>query len=95
VLPVLVTALWQPNQFVSQLVSHLQWLPAAFSEVVQQGLTLTVEGVIFLVIFLICLRVVRPLDSEDATLLAEVPTWLQKVLLPLVDKRSLKRNTGK
>jgi O-antigen/teichoic acid export membrane protein len=95
VLPVLVTAIWQPSQFVSQLVSQLQWLPASLSGVVQQGLTLTIEGVIFLVIFLICLRVVRPLDSEDAALLAEVPTWLQKPLLPLVDKRSLKRNTGK
>jgi O-antigen/teichoic acid export membrane protein len=93
-LPAVVTAIWQPNQFIAQLVSHLSWLPTTLSGVVQQGLTLTVEGVIFLVIFLICLRLVRPLDSEDAALLSEVPTWLQKVLLPFVDKRSLKRNTG-
>jgi O-antigen/teichoic acid export membrane protein len=94
VLPVLVTTIWQPSRLIAQLVSNLQWLPAAFSGVVQQALTLTVDGVIFLVIFLICLRLIRPLDSEDAALLAEVPTWLQRVLLPLVDKRSLKRNTG-
>jgi hypothetical protein len=93
-LPAVVTAIWQPSQFIAQLVSHLRWLPTTLSGVVEQGLTLTVEGVIFVVIFLICLRVVRPLDSEDAALLSEVPTWLQKVLLPFVDKRSLKRNTG-
>jgi O-antigen/teichoic acid export membrane protein len=89
-LPAVVTAIWQPNQFITQLVSQVRWLPNTLSGVVQQGLTLTLEGVSFLVILLICLRVVRPLDSEDATLLSEVPTWLQKALLPFVDKRSLK-----
>jgi O-antigen/teichoic acid export membrane protein len=93
-LPAVVTAIWRPNQFVPPLASQLRWLPATLSGVVQQGLTLTVEGVIFLVIFIICLRVVRPLDSEDAMLLSGVPIWLQKALLPFVDKRSLKRNTG-
>jgi O-antigen/teichoic acid export membrane protein len=91
-LPAVVTAVWQPNQFIAQLVSHLSWLPTTLGGVVEQGLTLTVEGVIFLVIFLICLRVVRPLDSEDAALLSEVPTWMQKALLPFVDKRTLQRN---
>jgi Na+-driven multidrug efflux pump len=89
-LPALVTAVWQP----SQLFTQLRWLPATLSGVIQQGLTLTVEGVIFLVVFLICLRVIRPLDSEDAMLLSGVPNWLQRALLPFVDKGSLKRNIG-
>jgi O-antigen/teichoic acid export membrane protein len=90
-LPALVTAVWQP----SQLFTQLRWLPATLSGVIQQGLTLTVECVIFLVIFLICLRVIRPLDSEDAMLLSGVPNWLQRALLPFVDNGSLKRNIGK
>ena len=86
--PVAVTAIWQPTLLVARAVAQFRWLPAASTSVVQQGLTLAVDGVIFLVIFLICLRVVRPLDSEDAALLAEVPVWLQRILLPLVNKRN-------
>jgi O-antigen/teichoic acid export membrane protein len=84
--PVAVTAIWQPTLLVARAVAQFRWLPAASTSVVQQGLTLAVDGVIFLVIFLICLRVVRPLDSEDAALLAEVPAWLQRILLPLVNR---------
>ena len=83
-LPALVTALWQPAQLVSALAAELRWLPTAISAVVQQGLLLTLDGVIFMVIFLIGLRLVRPLDSEDAVLLAQVPRWLRSVLMPLV-----------
>jgi O-antigen/teichoic acid export membrane protein len=83
-LPVLVTTLWQPVQLVSALAAGLHWLPTAISPVVQQGLLLTLDGVIFMVIFLIGLRLIRPLDSEDAVLLAQVPSWLRWVLMPFV-----------
>ena len=57
--------------------------------VVQQGLLLAVDGVIFLVLFLVCLRVIRPLEAEDAVLLAQAPPWLRRVLMPLVAKTHL------
>ena len=83
-LPMLVTALWQPTGLVSALAPELRWLPAASSSVVQEGLLLTLDGVIFMVIFIIGLRLIRPLDSEDATLLAQVPRWLRLALMPFV-----------
>jgi O-antigen/teichoic acid export membrane protein len=79
-----VTALWQPTALVAAVAPALRWLPAAVSSVVQQGLLLTLDGVIFMVIFLIGLRLIRPLDSEDATLLTQVPRWLRSALMPFV-----------
>jgi O-antigen/teichoic acid export membrane protein len=92
--PVVVTSIWQPDRFIAQLVAHLGWLPTDVSGVVQQGLTLAVQCIVFLLIFVVCLRLIRPLDSEDAALLADVPTWLQKVLMPFAGHRSLKPTTS-
>ncbi|HEV2460095.1 MAG TPA: hypothetical protein VGS80_17190, partial [Ktedonobacterales bacterium] len=58
-------------------------------QVVAQGLLLVVEVLIFFAIFLVCMRLVRPLDAEDVALLNQVPRWLRKALLPFaVRKRS-------
>jgi hypothetical protein len=80
----LVTAVWQPTGLVTAVALLLRWLPAAFSSAAQQGLLLTLDVVIFLAIFLIGLRLIRPLDSEDAALLAQVPRWLRLALMPFV-----------
>jgi O-antigen/teichoic acid export membrane protein len=82
--PTLVTALWQPTALVSALGADLRWLPSSISTAVQQGLLLTLDVMIFMVIFVIGLRLVRPLDSEDAELLSQVPRWLRWVLMPFV-----------
>jgi O-antigen/teichoic acid export membrane protein len=83
-LPTLVTALWQPTGLASALAAELQWLPSTVSAVVQQGLLLALDVMIFMVIFVIGLRVIRPLDSEDAALLTQVPRWLRWALTPFV-----------
>jgi O-antigen/teichoic acid export membrane protein len=83
-LPMLVTAVWQPTGLVTAVAPLLRWLPATISSVAQQGLLLTLDVVIFVAIFLIGLRLIRPLDSEDAALLAQVPRWLRLALMPFV-----------
>ena len=83
-LPTLVTALWQPTALVSALTAHVQWLPSTISTAVQQGFLLTLDVLIFMVIFVIGLRLIRPLDSEDAELLTQVPRWLRWALMPFV-----------
>lgn len=75
--PALVTTLWQLSTAVTSA-------PASLRSTAVQGLALAVEGAIFLAIFLACLRVVRPLDAEDAALLSQVPPWLRTALTPFV-----------
>jgi len=55
--------------------------------VIQQGLLLALNLIIFTVILLICLIIIRPLDAEDATLLNQVPRWLRRALLPFASRR--------
>jgi O-antigen/teichoic acid export membrane protein len=45
-------------------------------------LGLTLSGVGYTAIFLLCLRIVRPLDAEDTALLQHVPPRLRALLLP-------------
>jgi O-antigen/teichoic acid export membrane protein len=80
--PVVVTIFWQPAALVHSLVAGADWLPNIARPVIDQGLLLTINLVIFTVILLICLRIVRPLDAEDITLLNQVPRWLRRALLP-------------
>ena len=89
VLPAAATVIWQPAPLVAGVISRLRWLPAASNLVVQQGLVLAIQTVVFLLIFLVCLRVIRPLDAEDAALLDRVPQWLRRILMPLVNRKTL------
>ena len=89
VLPAAATVIWQPAPLVAGAISRLRWLPAASSLVVQQGLVLAIQTIVFLLIFLVCLRVIRPLDAEDAALLDRVPQWLRRILMPLVNRKTL------
>ncbi len=84
---VVFTLLWQPEAAIAGFVARLTWVPQALRTVGAQGATLAVEAVVFFAIFLICLRLVRPLDHDDATLLAQVPRWLRRVLLPFAGAR--------
>lgn len=45
---------------------------------------LVLSGVLYALIFLVCLRLVRPLDGEDEALLREVPVPLRTILQPFV-----------
>ena len=82
VLPLIVTMLWDPAGLIAKTLSHVRWLSGAAILPAQHALALTVKGAVFLALFLACLRVVRPLEAEDAALLAQVPSWLRSVLLP-------------
>lgn len=53
------------------------WRPASF-------FTLVLAGAIYALIFLGCLRLVRPLDSEDEALLRQVSSPVRTILLPFV-----------
>jgi len=86
--PTLLTALWQPTALVSALGAELRWLPSSISTAAQQGLLLALDVMIFMVIFVIGLRLVRPLDSEDAELLSQVPRWLRWTLMPFVARKT-------
>ncbi|HEX6797829.1 MAG TPA: hypothetical protein VF116_08975 [Ktedonobacterales bacterium] len=83
-----VTLLWQPEAAIAGAVAQLAWIPDAVRTVVAQGTALTVEVLIFFAIFLACLAIVRPLDAEDAMLLAQVPRWLRRLLAPFVGAKS-------
>ncbi|MGE5334571.1 MAG: hypothetical protein ACM3N4_07720, partial [Nitrososphaerota archaeon] len=85
--PVVVTVLWQPASFVTSFVASFGWISADYRPVIAAGLLLTVNLVIFAVIFLLCLLIVRPLDGEDITLLEQVPQWLRRTLLPFARGR--------
>ncbi len=86
-LPVVVTVFFQPIAFVASLMAAMDWIPAIARTVIQQGLLLTFNLIIFTVILLICLIIIRPLDAEDATLLNQVPRWLRRALLPFASRR--------
>lgn len=55
----------------------LLWRPTSF-------VALVAAGAIFLAVFLFCGWLVRPLDAEDAALLAQVPAWLRAGLAPFI-----------
>lgn len=80
--PVAVTIFAQPATLVTSLVGSLAWIPADLHPVLGAGALLVVNLVIFALIFLVCLRIIRPLDAEDATLLKQTPPWLRRALLP-------------
>lgn len=86
-LPAMVTTIWQPAASATPLAVAVRWLPASFRPTAAQGLLLAVEVVIFFGMVLACLRVVRPLDAEDAALLDEAPAWLRRALTPFVGER--------
>jgi hypothetical protein len=69
------------------LMAAMAWIPTIAQPVIQQGLLLALNLIIFTVILLICLRIIRPLDAEDATLLNQVPRWLRRALLPFANRR--------
>ncbi|HEU5348529.1 MAG TPA: hypothetical protein VFU63_07930 [Ktedonobacterales bacterium] len=82
VVPIAVTIFWQPTSFVASFVATIDWIAADHRPIIGEGLLLTINLVIFAVIFLLCLLIIRPLDSEDITLLNQVPRWLRRTLLP-------------
>ena len=90
--PVAVTIFAQPTAFVTGLVSSLEWIPAEYRPIIGVGLLLVVNLLIFTLIALVCLRIIRPLDVEDAALLNQTPLWLRRALLPFAalsrDKRA-------
>jgi O-antigen/teichoic acid export membrane protein len=61
-------------------VPLLFWHPTSL-----RGLVLA--GLLYTAIFLVCLRLLRPLDAEDAALLAQVPAPLQVILRPFASAR--------
>ncbi len=86
-IPVAVTIFFQPIAFVASLMAAMDWIPTIAQPIIQQGLLLTINLVIFTVILLICLRIIRPLDAEDIMLLNQVPRWLRRALLPFASRR--------
>ncbi|HET9981196.1 MAG TPA: polysaccharide biosynthesis C-terminal domain-containing protein, partial [Ktedonobacterales bacterium] len=89
--PVVVTIFAQPTGLVTSLVSSLPLIPTDYYYIVGVGALLVVNLVIFALIALVSLRIFRPLDAEDATLLNQTPPWLRRALLPFA---SLPRKTA-
>ncbi len=85
--PVVVTIFVQPVSQVSSLVAAMGWIPLDLRTIVADTLLLSVNLLIFAVIFLLCLRIIRPLDAEDITLLNQVPERLRRILLPFASGR--------
>lgn len=80
--PVAVTIFAQPAGLVTSLVASLPLIPADYRYIVGVGALLVVNLLIFTLISLVCLRIIRPLDAEDAALLNQTPPWLRRALLP-------------
>ena len=80
--PVAVTIFAQPAAFVTELVSSLDWIPAGYQPIIGTGVLLVANLAIFTLILVVCLRIIRPLDAEDATLLTQTPPQLRRALLP-------------
>lgn len=89
--PVVVTALWQPAALVERVVASLPQVIDGHQPAVTSALLLAADGIVFLALFLIGLWLVRPLDAEDAALLAQAPGWLRRVLRPLISRASSRR----
>jgi hypothetical protein len=85
--PVVVTIFVQPVSQVSSLVAAIDWIPLDLRTIVADTLLLSVNLLIFALIFLLCLRIIRPLDAEDITLLDQVPERLRRILLPFASGR--------
>ena len=85
--PVAVTVFAQPSAFVTSLIASIDWIPADYRAIVGVGALLVVNLVIFTLIFMVCLRIIRPLDAEDAALLNQTPPWLRRALLPFATLR--------
>jgi O-antigen/teichoic acid export membrane protein len=85
--PVVVTIFVQPVSQVSSLVAAIDWIPLDLRTIVADTLLLSVNLLIFAAIFLLCLRIIRPLDAEDITLLDQVPERLRRILLPFASGR--------
>ena len=89
--PVLVTIFAQPVAFITSLVAVLTWIPTNLRPLIDIGALLGVNLAIFAVILVVCLRIIRPLDAEDAALLNQTPPWLRRALLPFAALTSPKR----
>ena len=90
--PVAVTVFAQPSAFVTSLIASIAWIPADYRAIVGVGALLVVNLAIFTLIFMVCLRIIRPLDAEDAALLNQTPPWLRRALLPFA---ALRRQTSR
>lgn len=90
--PVAVTVFAQPSAFVTSLIASIGWIPADYRAIVSVGALLVANLAIFALIFVVCLRIIRPLDAEDAALLNQTPPWLRRALLPFA---ALRRQTSR
>ena len=90
--PVAVTVFAQPAAFVTSLIASIDWIPVDYRAIVGVGALLVVNLAIFTLIFMVCLRIIRPLDAEDAALLNQTPPWLRRALLPFA---TLRRQTSR
>jgi O-antigen/teichoic acid export membrane protein len=90
--PVAVTVFAQPSAFVTSLIASIGWIPADYRAIVGVGALLVANLAIFALIFVVCLRIIRPLDAEDAALLNQTPPWLRQALLPFA---ALRRQTSR
>lgn len=87
VVPVVVTIFLQPVAVASALVSAGSWLPKDYRPVAELSVLLIINLAIFAILFLLGLRIIRPLDSDDVGLLKQVPRWLRTALLPFAAAR--------
>lgn len=87
VVPVVVTIFLQPVAIASALVSSGGWLPSDYRPVAELSVLLIINLAIFAILFLLGLRIIRPLDSDDVGLLEQVPRWLRAALLPFATTR--------
>ena len=85
--PVAVTVFAQPSAFITSLIASIDWIPVDYRAIVGVGALLVVNLVVFTLIFVVCLRIIRPLDAEDAALLNQTPPWLRRALLPFATLR--------
>ena len=85
--PVAVTVFAQPSAFITSLIASIDWIPVDYRAIVGVGALLVVNLVVFTLIFVVCLRIIRPLDAEDAALLNQTPPWLRRALLPFAALR--------
>lgn len=84
--PVVVTALWQPTALAERIVASVPWLTGAHPAAAESAVLLAADGIVFLLLFLLGLWLARPLDAEDAALLAQAPRWLRRALRPLISR---------